>query len=160
MASRALVEKELYLAALLQTGQPDKAIAVYPVLFKAEKPSLGLQVALIHVRIETASLQQGLPSISELWKQHPNNPRVLDEMGLSAWRLGNTERAKLLFTEAIKNDPFFAPAHLELGKVAAQRDYPDEVRRHCSQVLLLAEPGSPLAQQATDLLAKYPPRLK
>jgi Flp pilus assembly protein TadD len=79
----------------------------------------------------------------------PNDPNVLDALGIALGQQGNFDEAIVHLAEALRLDPNRAQAHYYLGKALVQRGKIDEAIAHFEEALRLkpdwVEPMNDLA---------------
>ncbi|MBY0522743.1 MAG: tetratricopeptide repeat protein [Gemmataceae bacterium] len=151
IGKKSVQEKELYLALLLQTKQFSKGVKAYSDLFPNEQDDVPL--LYIHYRLLAGDLEFDKSNVvmGRLKKKLPANARLLHENGRVIQRRGEPNLAAAYFEKAIEIDPLFAPPYYELAKLSKDRK---QTIQYAAKALSLVEPGSDMAKDVLELIAR------
>jgi cellulose synthase operon protein C len=131
--------------SLMNIGKPLDALTHLEAAFRKDPSQLQAGTVLASVYLRGNQLKKAHSVVETLLKQGPDNPGFHNLAGLVAAASGDAKQARAAFEQALRLNPKFAPASLNLAKLDVSAGALDAAIQHLQTALEKDE-------QNTDLL--------
>ena len=144
--------------SLAYTGAYEPALAAFQraIALGPQDPANYRHLAAFSLAYEYQVRQIALPAARQALLLDADDPASLVTMGQVMTLLGDLASAERYLSSALRADPNYAPAHLQLGLVYSVRGDRQAALSEWALVQILA-PGTPSADHARRLLQNYLP---
>lgn len=130
----------------LQQGRVDEAVEQLRAAARVAPRDDKIRESLVQVLMNAGRNPEAQKELEPLVKARPRNPALVNTLGALKGRQGDTRGAREAFEQALRLDPRFAPAHLNLAdSYVVDRDF-DKALAHYLKAGELA-PGLSLAHE-------------
>ena len=129
----------------------DEARDLYEMALADQPDSLSFGTALASMELGLGRFGEARAAIEALLEHHPEDPGLLNNLGIAAQRAGDEEAALNAFSRAVAAAPGYVRAQLNYGRLLLSRGDRGAAAGHL-EVVTKEAPGSPLAAEAERLL--------
>jgi tetratricopeptide (TPR) repeat protein len=129
----------------------DDARKLYGLALADQPDSLSFGTALASMELGLGRFREAEAAIEALLQHHPEDPGLLNNLGIAAQRSGDEEAALRAFSRAVAADPGYVKARLNYGRLLLSRGERGAAAEHLEAVSREA-PDSPLGEEAERLL--------
>lgn len=119
-------------------GQGDATAATKKLLAAFDKTpgDLGLAITLSNTLMQQGDKRKALDVAKRTSTAQPANPAALNLLGAIKGAIGDLPGARAAYMEALKRDPNFTPAHLNLARLDAAEGRFDDARKIYAKLLI------------------------
>jgi len=139
--------------AMLAQGDTGHAVSELQGLIERDQDLVQVDIMLVIAYLQAKDYGSALKSAHALIGKMPDNPIAINLTGLAYYYNGEQKKAKDMYESALKIQPDFLPAHLNLAQLDLETDNMSGARRQYLEVLSY-EANNLVAQLALAALAE------
>ncbi|MGH8615515.1 MAG: XrtA/PEP-CTERM system TPR-repeat protein PrsT [Gammaproteobacteria bacterium] len=119
----------------LATGASEQAISEFESVIKLDKRIMRADLLLVLAHLQRKDYNQAMAAAQGLAQKEPDNPIAYNVMGTALLGKSDTAAARKQWEQALKQDPKFVPAMLNLAALEMREQHPDIAETRYHQVL-------------------------
>jgi Tfp pilus assembly protein PilF len=129
----------------------DEARELYRKALSEKRGERSYGTAMAAMELELDRPREARAVIGALLEHHPEDPGLLNNLGVAARRMGDEEGARRAYAEAVEADPSYTRARMSLARLLLSKGDRGAAEEQLEAIVRL-EHGTPLAQEARRLL--------
>ncbi len=119
----------------LASGESANAVSELESAVDLGQGLVQADMLLVFTHLQSREFDEAIKAAKALAKKKPNNPVPVNMIGVAYLGKQDTAAARKQFDQALKLDPAFTPAHMNLAKIEEAAGKPDEASRHYQAIL-------------------------
>jgi len=129
----------------------DEARELYRKALSERRSERSYGAALAAMELELDRPREARVVLEALLEHHPDDPGLLNNLGVAARRMGDEDGARRALAAAIEADPSYMRARMSLARLLLSKGDRKAAAEQLEAIIGI-EPGAPLAQEARRLL--------